>query len=87
MAIGASWCKDGQISDQRKRAHPDDQNAVVAVAVVVEGVDKCVTAVTLAVMHLSISLVWFTARRSRLARRAHYPGLTSRVGWRRVCAR
>ena len=74
MAIGTSWCKDGQISDQRKRAHQDDQNAVVAVAVVVvEAVDKCVTAVTLAVLHLSISLVWFTARRSRLARRAHYP--------------
>src|SRR5450759_4857200 len=44
MAIGASWCKDGQLFDQRKRAHPDDQNAVVAGAVVVEAVDKCITA-------------------------------------------
>jgi len=60
-------------------------NAVVAV--VVEAVDKCITAVTVAVMHLSISLVWLTARQSRLALRARYPGLASRVGWRRVWAR
>jgi hypothetical protein len=62
----------GRLYGHRKRSRPDGLKAVIAVVVVVEAVGKCVTAVFLAVMHLSTSLVWRTVRRSWQSRRAHY---------------